>query len=133
MAKSVTLAKTANPKPAPAKEPVVLQDQTQAPATTEKPKAKARKVNNGRSLPIPADTAVILFNEAAHQAKPKRGASLERMAMYNVGPEGTVVSELRKRYADFRYKDGSQIKGAKAFCNGDLRWNLAHGFISVKA
>lgn len=99
---------------------------TTAPATTEKPAPKKRE-NTWRKTAMPAGNAVLIFNEAAYAAKPKRNKSKDRIenpAFYLRGPEGTTVDAFRKAYAE--------AKLPKALANADIKWDLAHGFISVK-
>jgi hypothetical protein len=126
MAKSATVAKPAT------KSAKVLPDLSQAPATTEKPKVekteKAKRSAAWRtSLKVGGITVTpesrIVFNEAAHTAKPKRGKSLERIAFYVRGPKGMTVAEHTACY--------EQAKLPKGFANLDRNWDFAHGFITV--
>lgn len=130
MAKSTQAAKpVSTPKPTGK----VLQDQSQAPASTEAaPKAK-RTAEWRSSLKkagiVVTENSVITFNQDAYNLKPKRNKSKIRIETYykpNKDGSPLTVGQFRKRYVE-----GGE-KGPLAMANADLNWDFAHGFISVK-
>jgi hypothetical protein len=132
MAKSNVKTQPAKPQVAPTGKVLEVQAPATAPATTVEAPAstdKAKRSSAWRgSLKAAGVTltpeSVIVFNEAAHAAKPKRGKSLLRIAFYKRGPDGMTVAEHNQCYVD--------AKLPKSFAPADRNWDYAHGFITVK-
>jgi hypothetical protein len=104
-------------------------EQVQAPAS-EKPKAEKAKRSaawrtslNAAGITVTPESR-ITFNEAAYNAKPKRGNSAKRIDFYVRDAKGMSVAEHTACY--------EQAKLPKGFANLDRNWDYAHGFISVK-
>jgi hypothetical protein len=100
-----------------------------APASTEQTaKPKAKRNDAWRKLPLPGDEQVITV--LATDKNPKRGDSAVRFAIYQ---NGMTVKAFRTIYADnAKAKKTEWVRGGLPLANADLRWDLAHGFISVK-
>jgi hypothetical protein len=99
-----------------------------APASEQTAKPKAKRNDAWRKLPLPGDEQVITV--LATEKNPKRGDSAVRFAVYQ---NGMTVKAFRAIYADnSKAKKAEWVRGGLPLANADLRWDLAHGFISVK-
>jgi hypothetical protein len=99
-----------------------------APATTEQTaKPKAKRNDAWRKIQLPSDEQVITV---LVEKNPKRNDSAVRFAVYK---SGMTVKELRTIYVDnAKAKKAEWVRGGLPLANADLRWDLAHNFISVK-
>jgi hypothetical protein len=109
-------------------EPAAVEATPETPATpaaepVATPAEKKKRSAAWRKLPTASLQARIIFNEAAYNAKPKRGNSEKRIAVYVRGPQGMTVAEHRAAYEVRNFPKG--------FSALDLKWDLAHGFITV--
>jgi hypothetical protein len=130
MARSATVAKpvtktTGKVLPTLPETPNSAEAQVAAQASTAKPKAKRNDA--WRKLPLPSDEQVITVTA---EKNPKRGDSAVRFAAYR---SGMTVKEFREVYANnAKAKKAEWVRGGLPLANADLRWDLAHNFISVK-
>ena len=119
---STSAKRSTHAKPAPAKASEALQDTRpateQAPANPPKAKSPG-KFAGWRKTGLPGNEAVITVLVSSN---PKR-ANKKSAPRFDIYRTGMTVAEMRAEY---------EKRGFKGFATPDLKWDIAHNFISVQ-